>query len=419
MTRIKTFITCTMLFMLGTGSLACNSSEFTLTTNSNPMAGGSIAPDGGTYAKGLKVTVTATPSNGYRFDRWEGGASGSSPTVQVAIDSNKQLVAQFTKTFSVAALASPTTGGTITPSNGSFDQSSNITLIASPAQYFKFNGWGGDATGMSDHLAVTMDSNKQIMASFVRQVFSLQVQSDPLVGGTTDFTSGNCEAGSQKIITASPSAGYRFDHWGGGASGTTNPVSVLVDSNKNVVAYFTKLYTLTLLASPANSGVINTKGGVYDAGARVDLSATPSFPYYLKNWVGVPSNNISPTTVTMNNDNTVTAIFAQGTKGTLQTITGAMSTDPRFLAVVSIPIQLNKSDWIQGDMVIVTNTGGVPIKAYIQDPSGNIVKDFGSANQGNFTFVAQTTGRYTVVFQNNSIWYAGYTLNYTVWNSQQ
>lgn len=402
-----------LLLMLGIGLSACG--EPTLSTKANPTAGGSITPDGGTYAKGLKVSVTATPNTGYRFDRWEGGASGSSPNVQVTMDSNTNLVAYFAKTFSVTVSSSPTQGGTITPAGGNFDEGNSVTLIATPAQYYAFNGWAGDGSGTNDHLTMKMDSNKQITASFVKKLGSLVVQSDPPGSGTTDPISGTYEAGSQKTVTASPATGYRFDHWGGGTSGTANPVNVIMDGNKNVTAYFTKLYTLTLAASPSDGGIINAKSGVYDAGTKVNLYTTPSFPYYLKNWIGADNNNAANTTVTMNNDTAVTAIFAQGTKGTTQKAAGNVYIDPRSATTESVQIQLNQFDWVQGEIIIVTSTPITPFRSYIQDPAGNLVKDFGSAAQTNFSFMAQTTGRYTVVFQNNSVWYAGYTLTYAIW----
>ncbi len=39
-------------------------------------------------------------------------------------------------------------------------------------------------------------------------------------------------------LTASPSQGWRFDHWGGDLSGTANPTTITMNGNKAVVAYF-------------------------------------------------------------------------------------------------------------------------------------------------------------------------------------
>ena len=45
-------------------------------------------------------------------------------------------------------------------------------------------------------------------------------------------------AATQATLTATPDAGYVFSGWTGDASGTTNPLSVMMDSNKNIGATF-------------------------------------------------------------------------------------------------------------------------------------------------------------------------------------
>lgn len=42
--------------------------------------GGTISPDAnGIYNEGATITVTATPNNGYAFDRWEGTDNDNQP----------------------------------------------------------------------------------------------------------------------------------------------------------------------------------------------------------------------------------------------------------------------------------------------------------------------------------------------------
>ena len=43
-------------------------------------------------------------------------------------------------------------------------------------------------------------------------------------------------------LTAVPAPGYSFDRWSGDASGTDNPTTITIDSNKSVVAHFKKLF---------------------------------------------------------------------------------------------------------------------------------------------------------------------------------
>lgn len=75
------------------------------------QGGGSISldPPGGTYEQGTVVTVTAVPEPDYRFDHWEGDASGATNPLNLTVKSDIILTAVFiqrvegTVTFSTSA----------------------------------------------------------------------------------------------------------------------------------------------------------------------------------------------------------------------------------------------------------------------------------------------------------------------------
>lgn len=54
-----------------------------------------LVPLGGDYPSGTTVTLTAVASTGYRFDQWNGDASGTSTVINLTMDSNKNIVAYF------------------------------------------------------------------------------------------------------------------------------------------------------------------------------------------------------------------------------------------------------------------------------------------------------------------------------------
>jgi hypothetical protein len=125
-------------------------------------------------------------------------------------------------------------GGTVAavPNQTVFLPGSVVQLTASPAAGFL--SWSGDATGSTNPLSVTMNSNKNITATF--DLFTLNVTA---VGGGTVMKLPNQTAflpGSVVQLTASPAAG--FLSWSGDATGSTNPLSVTMNSNKNITATF-------------------------------------------------------------------------------------------------------------------------------------------------------------------------------------
>lgn len=139
--------------------------QYNLTTSASPSGGGTITP-GGVYDKGSLVTITASPTSGYRFDRWSGDATGTSSTVTLTMDSDKTVTANFIAQYTLTTSASPSTGGTITPAGGTYDEGSLVIITANPAVGYRFDHWSGDAIGTSSTVTLTMDSDKSVTAHF-------------------------------------------------------------------------------------------------------------------------------------------------------------------------------------------------------------------------------------------------------------
>jgi len=130
-----------------------------------------------------------------------------------------------------------------------------------------------------------------------------------------------CE-GTEVTLTAVPDAGWQFDGWSGDLSGTANPTTITMGSNKNVTATFSQLpvnqYSLTFNTTGQGSVTLNPPGGVYDEGTVVTLTAVPDSGWQFDNWSGDLSGSTNPTTITMNANKTVTANFSEvGTTGTV------------------------------------------------------------------------------------------------------
>lgn len=385
----------------------CAPSECTLSTSSIPVAGGNINPSSGTYQNGIEVVVTAIPASGYRFDHWEGAASGNSPTLNLKMDSDKNLKAYFKKTYTLTTSCTPANGGTINPNGGAYDEGRELTLVATPAQYYKFDRWGGEVSGTASSVTIRMDSDKTVVASFSKASYSLQTQVDPLGSGTISPSSGTYEGGTQINLVAMPASGYMFDQWSGDISGTSNLSTFPIDANKNITAHFTRAYTLSVSCSPQEGCTVEPVGGSYRAGTQVTLTATTAFPYTFKNWVGTDNNSVNPTTVTMNSDKTIIAYCPQMVASKPVTWNAPLCGG----CLVSIPIELNRSEVIQGQI-----RAGL-CDVYVQDPAGVTVKDFGRVNQDNFMFTAQMSGRYAFVINNwNQMYNSAYELTYTIYS---
>ena len=386
----------------------CGLAHYTLSTSSSPNAGGSISPSGGSYVDKMEVTLTASPAAGYRFDHWGGNASGVATTVAITMNSQKTVTAYFVRLYNFSVLTSPVGGGNVNIGSGIYDDGTELTLVATPAIGYRFNHWEGAASGTSANTVITMDADKTVVAVFSKVIYTLESRLSTGGGGSVDPAGGNYEAGADVTLTAIPAASFRFDHWGGDASGTSATLNVVMDSNKTVTAYFTRLYNLSTACSPTEGGSVSPTRGTYDTGTVVDLTAAATLGYVFKNWSGTDSNSVNPTLVTMNADKSVTAYFTQLTRHDQTPIDGEL-----YGQVVSIPIQLSAGQWVQGE--IIANT--YDIGAQIQDPNGNVVKELGRIKQATFSLQAQITGTYNfVIYENYGIGHNFYTLTYTIYS---
>ncbi len=68
---------------------------YTLVVSVTPSGAGTVSTLGGKYSPGVKVTLTATPNDGYDFEYWDGSISGSAPTVTITMNSDKNITAHF------------------------------------------------------------------------------------------------------------------------------------------------------------------------------------------------------------------------------------------------------------------------------------------------------------------------------------
>ncbi len=141
------------------------------------------------------------------------------------------------------SLALTTTGsGSVAknPDLASYPDGTQVTLTATPGAGYKFVRWQEyPQIETANPWTVTMDRNRSITAIFEPTggtSYSLTVFASG--SGTVSPSSGSFPAGQSVTITATPAAGWKFDHWEGGATGSANPLTLVMDANKSLAAIF-------------------------------------------------------------------------------------------------------------------------------------------------------------------------------------
>lgn len=101
-------------------------------------------------------------------------------------------------------------------------------------------------------------------------------------------------------LTAVPTSGWQFAGWSGGASGTSNPLTLTITSNTTVTATFTQiLYTVTVSVVGEGSVTKNPDLPGYVAGTNVLVTAIPAIGWKFSGWEldGVNVGSENPLTI--------------------------------------------------------------------------------------------------------------------------
>ena len=280
----------------------------------NVVGGGSVtkSPDQANYSEGTVVTLTATPNLGWTFAGWSGDASGSVSPTTVTMNGNKAVTATFTApqyTITVSVVGSGSVAKT--PNQATYAYGTVVTLTASPVSGWSFSGWSGDASGNTNPTSITVTGDMTVAATFTQDQYSLVVT---VVGGGSVVKNPDQATYTYNTVvtlTAQPTSGWSFAGWSGDASGTTNPNTVAITSNKIVTATFLPQYNL--LIETRGSGSTNPAPGTYTymEGATVQVDALPASGYKLDYWLlnGTSVGATDPYTVTVSGNRNLTAVF--------------------------------------------------------------------------------------------------------------
>ncbi len=176
-------------------------------------------------------------------------------------------------TYTFQATASPNEGGTITPTNGSFQEGQQINIQAAPSAGWRFVRWEGDITSTQNPSTHIMSKNIRVTGVFQRQEYPLNIT----IIGNGSVTEEVVTARSypyQTIVrlTAVPDAGWEFSGWSGASSGNQNPIEITITGVTTITATFRGFAPTVLTESVSNitrSGATITGNVTSQASAAV------------------------------------------------------------------------------------------------------------------------------------------------------
>jgi len=300
--------------------------------------GGSVTTPGEgvfVYDEGDVVKLVATPDPGYGFVSWTGDV-GTIPNVSAAITTitmtgDYSLTANFEELAKYDLTTSSTTGGSVTvPGEGTFTyyDGTVVNLVATADSRYYFINWTGDAGTIANANAptttVTMNDNYSITANFGQIPPGKVALATSSTAGGSVTTPGEgafiYDRGTVVDLVAQAEEGHRFVNWTGDvgtiAKVNARTTTITMNGDYAITANFMAVYDLTI--SSTAGGSVTTPGTgtfTYDGGTAVNLVATANSGYYFISWTGdvdtIADVNAPTTTVTMNDNYSITANFRQ------------------------------------------------------------------------------------------------------------
>jgi len=389
-------------------------------------------PPGRSYAPGTEVSLTAIGDLGFGFRSWGGDLSGSENPATIIMDGDKNVSANF-DTIPTYKLTTTSSNGFIilAPPGGVYNEGTIVSLQAMVDFGFEFRDWSGDLSGSSNPATLIMDSNKNISANF-----------KPGRGPTLAFAT-NCGGSAFKSsegISYSPDKSYS----GGGTYSSNNSITGTTDDilfqterfgnfsynidlpngKYDVVLMFAEVFwsdagkrvfnisiegvevisnldiwarvgkniqyeeryrinltdgelnisfkTVTdnakissikvlipgvsfdLITNATNGSVVlDPAGGNYDSATVVSLTANADSGYKFSGWIGDLSDSENPTTITMDGNKNLTALFSELISGIdiLRRIPNQSKLKPNypnpFTTETVIPYQLKEASYVR------------------------------------------------------------------------
>ena len=228
--------------------VTANFKEFyTLTTNAEPGEGGNVTPSGETkHHQEETVTIQAFSADGFIFDNWVGDAKGSTPETTVIMDvDGKEVTANFVPSFTVT-ISSSGAGKTSPEGEIVVRENGELTITAIPNENGRFVEWQGDASGSANPITLTITEDMTIIALF-EGFLSLTTKALPPEGGSI-YPAGTTYHQSEAEVSVNAIANEKFifDQWTGDASGSNNPIIVIMDEDKIINGYFLGLHHLSI-----------------------------------------------------------------------------------------------------------------------------------------------------------------------------
>ena len=292
----------------------------------NPVQGSDVTvsppihPDG--YAYGEVVELTATPSVGWRFVRWEEAVTGEADPETLTMTRNQTVAAVFAPVYYQITVTTTGSGAAgpedpTDPSGYVYGETVNLAATADPGSFFV--GWSGAVESTDNPVSLVVDGDMAVTAAFLNGPYRIKVA--PAGEGSVTVAPPTHPAGyfegETVAVEAVAQSGWSFIRWEGSLTGENNPATLLVDGDETLAAVFAQdryhiaLQTVNTSGLPTDDCTVSLdplSADGYLPGEEVTARMTPSSGWRFVRWEGDLSGTVNPVTFTVAGNQNITAV---------------------------------------------------------------------------------------------------------------
>ena len=286
----------------------------------------------GSYDINTKVTLTASPSKNYRFDRWSVGTmSYPNLTQEITLVDNSTIATPFLVKQATLILPQVLVGGTVSltpkPNSGvgTYDIGTEVAITATPS-----SGYRLDRVEVGPHTfysftkpMISLSKDTTVSVYFAKQVTliltpALEEEGTLVVTPESNIGIETYDQGTIVTFNATPKSGYRVEKWAIGGLEYPNGQKITLTADVTATAYFARIEQVTFEFAQFSTeqGTVSVAPPLsknrttYDIGTVLTLTATPSDGYEFEKWVvGTQPFTNNPQKITLTANATLTVYF--------------------------------------------------------------------------------------------------------------
>lgn len=253
--------------------------------------GGTVSTEGGKFAEGQGLSITATPNEGYSFLGWKVNDElvSTNATYSFSVSEDVTLTAMFVKVVSIVATVNidgvgAVSGAGVYTLENTDEVSVSLYAVSNDEDSYRFVNWteNGEIVSTSPSYEFTTAENRTLVANFEKLVRITVSSSDEMCVATG---SGVYATGSTVSLFAMADENLSFVGWFEEDTLFSSALSVefTAESDRTFVAVFGQVYTVTVQSNIDGAAQISG-AGTYQDGASVEVSVVPNDGFVFVNW---------------------------------------------------------------------------------------------------------------------------------------